>query len=74
MTDPDRRKLVGISQRRTRHAARFQCAAYTVWDPDPLAELLRLDRDGARSLDDAAVGTGVPVADVVEAFLATLPG
>ena len=74
VTDPDRRKLVGISQRRTRHAARFQCAAYTVWDPDPLAELLRLDRDGARSLDDAAVGTGVPVADVVEAFLATLPG
>ena len=52
------RKVVGISQRRTRAAARFQCAAYRRWDPDPLARLLRLDDEGRRALADAAVGTG----------------
>ena len=56
--DARRRKVVGISQRRTRAAARFQCAAYTVWDPAPLVDLLGLDGDGARSLAGAAAGTG----------------
>ena len=74
VTDPAGRKIVGISQRRTRRAARFQCAAYSVWDPAPLVDLLRLDGDGARSLADAAVGTGVPAAALVDAFLAQLPG
>lgn len=74
VTTPDRRKIVGISQRRTRAAARFQCAAYTVWGPAPLVEMLRLDGDGARALADAAAGTGQPPATLVDAFLAHLPG
>jgi lipoate-protein ligase A len=33
-------KLVGISQRRTRHAARLQCCWYSHYDPARLVELL----------------------------------
>jgi lipoate-protein ligase A len=75
VTTPDGRKVVGVSQRRTRAAARFQCAAYSAWDPAPLVDLLGLDPagDGARSLDDAAAGTGQPPAALVDAFLARLP-
>jgi len=73
VTTPDGRKVVGISQRRTRAAARFQCAAYSVWDPAPLIDLLRLAGDGARSLADAAIGTGIAPAAAVDAFLAHLP-
>jgi lipoate-protein ligase A len=36
----DRRKLVGISQRRTRHAARLQCCWYSAYDPARLVDLL----------------------------------
>ena len=36
----DGRKLVGISQRRTRHAARLQCCWYSTYDPTRLVELL----------------------------------
>jgi lipoate-protein ligase A len=36
----DRIKLVGVSQRRTRLAARFQCVAYRRWDPEPLLAAL----------------------------------
>jgi lipoate-protein ligase A len=67
------RKVVGISQRRTRAAARFQCAAYRRWDPAPLVSLLRLGDEGRRALADAAVGTGRDPADLVEAFLRHLP-
>ncbi len=34
------RKLVGLSQRRTRHAARLQCCWYSTYDPADLVELL----------------------------------
>jgi len=34
------RKLVGISQRRTRHAARFQCVVHLRWNPEPLLAAL----------------------------------
>jgi lipoate---protein ligase len=73
VTTPDDRKIVGVSQRRTRAAARFQCAAYTRWEPAPLVDLLRLDADGARAVADAAVGTDVPPAELVAAFLHHLP-
>lgn len=33
-------KLVGVSQRRTRLASRFQCAVHTSWSPGKLARLL----------------------------------
>jgi lipoate-protein ligase A len=50
----DGRKVVGISQRRTRDAARFQCVAYERWDPEPLLALLGIDA----SIDAAGVGAG----------------
>ena len=59
----DGRKVVGISQRRTRHAARFQCVAYERWDSQPLVDLLHLDAE----LD--AAGTGVGSLAAVEAAL-----
>lgn len=36
------RKLVGLSQRRTRHAARLQCCWYSSYDASRLVELLAL--------------------------------
>ncbi|HET6951050.1 MAG TPA: hypothetical protein VFI47_11780 [Acidimicrobiales bacterium] len=74
VTTPAGRKLVGISQRRTRAAARFQCAAYAAWDPDPVVDLLGLDAAGRRAVEDAAAGTGRTPAAMVDAFLARLPG
>jgi lipoate-protein ligase A len=67
------RKVVGVSQRRTRVAARFQCAAYRRWDPDPLARLLRLDPEGRRAIAGAAIGTDREPAALVDAFLRRLP-
>ncbi|MCU1370018.1 MAG: hypothetical protein JWO77_1212, partial [Ilumatobacteraceae bacterium] len=65
------RKVVGISQRRTRAGARFQCALLQRWDPRPMLDVLTLspaDRDrAAADLADAAVGLGpVDAARVVE--------
>lgn len=37
----DGRKLVGVSQRRTRHAARFQCVVYRRFDPADHLVVLR---------------------------------
>ena len=73
VTTPGGAKVVGISQRRTRAAARFQCAAYSTWDPAPLVDLLRLEGDGARSLADAATGAGPTPEALVAAFLVHLP-
>jgi lipoate-protein ligase A len=67
------RKVVGISQRRTRDAARFQCAAYRRWDPEPLVRLMRLDETGRTALVDAAVGVDRKPAVAVDAFLRHLP-
>jgi lipoate-protein ligase A len=68
----DGRKLVGVSQRRTRHAARFQCALYRQWDPAAIARLLRLD-DGIAELAQVAAGTGRDHAETLDAFLRHLP-
>jgi len=59
----DGRKVVGISQRRTRHAARFQCVAYERWDAQPLVDLLHLNAELA------AAGAGVGSLAAVEAAL-----
>ncbi|MBX3313633.1 MAG: lipoate--protein ligase family protein [Actinobacteria bacterium] len=71
------RKVVGVSQRRTRDAARFQCAVLHRWDPTPLVDVLALD-EGERAalghrLADVATGIGrVAPATVVATFLARL--
>lgn len=55
------RKLVGISQRRTRAGARFQCIAYDRWNAADVLDLLDLspaDHDSAAA-DLAGRATGV---------------
>jgi lipoate---protein ligase len=58
----DGRKAVGLSQRRTRAGALFQCCVLLAWDPDPLLALLALDpaeRDeAAAQLQAVATGIG----------------
>ena len=73
VTTPDRRKVVGVSQRRTRDAARYQCAVYRLWAPDLLADLLCLDDDARAVLAMAAMGVGREPDDIVDAFLRHLP-
>lgn len=71
------RKLVGISQRRTRDGARFQCVLHRSWDPVPLLGLLALDEHerayGLTELVDVAAGIDVPSDDVVDALVTSLP-
>jgi lipoate-protein ligase A len=71
------RKVVGISQRRTRAGARFQCVVHRRWDPAPLLGLLALDA-AARSaagheLAGAAAGLDRPAEHVLDALVAALP-
>jgi lipoate---protein ligase len=66
----DDRKVVGISQRRTRAGALFQCAVPIQWDPRPLVEVLRWrPGEGDRAEADlAGVATGIG-ADRAEALV-----
>jgi lipoate-protein ligase A len=74
----DGAKVVGMSQRRTREGAQFQCAVAIRWDPSELLAVMALD-DGARTeaaadLADAATGVGDEAAALlVPAFLDRLP-
>lgn len=63
----DGAKLVGISQRRTRHAARLQACWYSTYDPAGLPRLLRADVDVTRLRPVATVSS--PVARDVPARL-----
>ena len=64
------RKLVGVSQRRTRHAARLQCCWYSAYDPSRLVDLLA-PSDRPRMDDLAPVATlPASVSDAVVANLA----
>lgn len=70
-------KVVGVSQRRTRGYARFQCAALLRWDPGALLGLLSLDpvrrAEALAAVEDAATGLPVAAEPLTEAFLAHLP-
>jgi lipoate-protein ligase A len=65
----DGRKVVGLSQRRTREAALFQCAALLAWDPSELETVF-----GIPSGALAAVANGLPVAAAAleDAFLSSV--
>jgi lipoate-protein ligase A len=71
----DGRKVVGLSQRRTREAALFQCCAALRWEPARLLDLLAFDdadrARGAVELADVAVGTG-PEIDLVKGVIDAL--
>ena len=73
----DGHKLVGISQRRTRDGARYQCVIHRRWDPVPLLGLLALHhRERAAALCDLAlVGAGLDVDHerVLDALVRHLP-
>jgi lipoate---protein ligase len=78
VVDEGRRKVVGISQRRTRHGALFQCACLLSWEPARLLDLLVLpekERERAvGALACAAVGVAANRAKaVVDDLLALLP-
>jgi lipoate-protein ligase A len=62
----DGRKIVGVSQRRTRAGARFQCVALRRWDPAALAALVGVD---PADVTDAAAAVDVPLGALEAAFL-----
>jgi lipoate-protein ligase A len=51
----DGAKLVGISQRHTRHGSRFQCIAHVRWSPEVLVGLLAEPRPALDELPAVAV-------------------
>jgi lipoate-protein ligase A len=71
-------KVVGVSQRRTRSGALFQCAALLGWDPSGLLDLLAIDpaerARGEADLAAAATGLALPADAVEAAFLEQLAG
>jgi lipoate---protein ligase len=68
----DGRKLVGISQRRTRHAARFQCAVHLRYDPGVLPTFLvgPLPEEPRRPV--ATLPPGVEPGALIERLLSAL--
>jgi lipoate-protein ligase A len=71
------RKLVGISQRRTRDGARFQCIVHRRWEPAELLGLLALEEvtrtTAAGELAGVAIGLDRPAEQVLAALVAALP-
>jgi lipoate---protein ligase len=56
------RKVVGLSQWRSREGALFSSCAYLRWDPTPLLAVMEVDGDGARAelaRDLAPIATGL---------------
>ena len=66
-------KVVGISQRRTRAAARFQCVVLSRWDPEAVMALLDPVAWPAVPLGAVATGAGVELPTLADAFVAHLP-
>ncbi len=71
------RKVLGVSQRRTRAGALFQCALLVEWAPAELLDVLHLDEEdraqGGRDLAGVAAGVGAEgAAAALEAFIAGL--
>ena len=69
------RKVVGISQRRDRSGARFQCTALLAWPTDVLVDLLGLTPadEALRDLAAAATPVGVDPDELVGSLLSHLP-
>jgi len=69
------RKSVGVSQRRDRSGARFQCAALLGWSGHEMVRLLGLTPvdEAGECLESAAGALPVRSGPLLEAFLAHLP-
>ena len=76
VVDDDGVKLVGLSQRRTRAGARFQCMAMGEWDPEAVVSLLALspeDRaEAIAALAPAARPVPVPLDELRSEVLTQL--
>jgi lipoate-protein ligase A len=73
------RKVVGLSQRRTREFTLFQCCALLTWNPGALLDLLVLSEEekaaAAGPVAVAAVGIGADVGPALaDALVEVLPG
>ena len=66
-------KLVGISQRRTRHLARFQSMCHLRWRPELVAALVAPPRPTAGALASSAAVVVATEAEVRTALLDTAP-
>ena len=70
-------KVVGVSQRRTRAVARFQCAALLRWDVELLVEVLALDAaarpEAAAALAGAGEGLPAEAGALLTALVDQLP-
>lgn len=71
-------KVVGVSQRRVRGGALFQCAAAVTWNPAAMPALLALDPSSRAELEADAASFGAGLAGVTphqveQALLAHLP-
>ena len=66
-------KVVGLSQRRTKEGALFQCACLLAWDPAPLVDLLGLGESARDELAGVARGIGGPAEAVEAALVRALP-
>ena len=66
-------KLVGISQRRSRDMARFQCVVHHRWDPDRFARVFADPAVRTAAGELAVAETHLSHAGVVAAVLAHLP-
>jgi lipoate-protein ligase A len=64
-------KVVGISQRRTRAGARFQCVVHRRFDAEATVELLAEPRP--LPADFVVATVDMPLGDLAERFLAALP-
>lgn len=62
-------KIVGISQRRTRSAARFQCALYVQWRPDETAALFAAPTPPPADLADVVAIVDADVGSIEAALL-----
>lgn len=62
------RKVLGLSQRRTRAAIRYQCAVHRTWEPERLLPLLREPRPALEALADLVA----PAVVTVDTLLAGL--
>jgi lipoate-protein ligase A len=77
VTVPDGAKIVGVSQRRGRLGALFQCSCILRWEPVALLDLLALSpeqrAEALEAVAGAAFGAGAPGDGVVGHLLSELP-